>query len=175
MAIWLVGAPPPGPQIAANVAAVAAAAEGNGTGGVSRVHELYTASCGTYICWVIARAFSLVLSWLPQGRAAILAKVKQWCILGARTLAASVILLGLIPLLFGLLLELVVVVPLRVPLEQTPVLFIWQVKTTITIFLYVFLITFVYVFIGLGFRGVVHENRLCSNNDGPRLESACCY
>lgn len=29
-------------------------------------------------------------------------------------------------MLFGLLLELVVVVPLRVPLEQNPILFIWQ-------------------------------------------------
>lgn len=35
-------------------------------------------------------------------------------------------MLGVIPLMFGLLLELVVVVPLRVPLEQTPVLFLWQ-------------------------------------------------
>jgi E3 ubiquitin-protein ligase MARCH6 len=39
---------------------------------------------------------------------------------------AFVLLVGVIPLLFGLLLELVVVVPLRVPLEQNPILFIWQ-------------------------------------------------
>lgn len=121
MAVWLVGAPPPGPQIVINPSTVA-----EHTTGTSRVHELYTASCGTYICWITARAVSLVLSWLPQGRAAITAKLQQWCILGAKTLVASVVLLGIIPLLFGLLLELVVVVPLRVPLEQTPVLFIWQ-------------------------------------------------
>lgn len=35
-------------------------------------------------------------------------------------------MLGVVPLMFGLLLELVVVVPLRVPLNQTPVLFLWQ-------------------------------------------------
>lgn len=53
-------------------------------------------------------------------------RLKQWCILGAKTLVASTLLLGVIPLLFGLLLELVVIVPLRVPIHQTPVLFIWQ-------------------------------------------------
>lgn len=53
-------------------------------------------------------------------------RLKQWCILGAKTIVASTLLLGVIPLLFGLLLELVVIVPLRVPIHQTPVLFIWQ-------------------------------------------------
>lgn len=53
-------------------------------------------------------------------------RLRQWCILGAKTLLASTLLLGIIPLLFGLLLELVVIIPLRVPIHQTPVLFIWQ-------------------------------------------------
>lgn len=39
---------------------------------------------------------------------------------------AAVLLLGLVPLMFGLLLELVLVIPLSVPLEQSPVLFVWQ-------------------------------------------------
>lgn len=39
---------------------------------------------------------------------------------------SKLFLSGVIPLLFGLLLELVVIVPLRVPIHQTPVLFIWQ-------------------------------------------------
>lgn len=63
---------------------------------------------------------------LIQGRAAMIDRLHQWCILGAKTLVASTLLLGVIPLLFGLLLELVVIVPLRVPIHQTPVLFIWQ-------------------------------------------------
>lgn len=115
MALWLVGAPPPSPQITTTAAHT----------GV-KVHELYTAACGTYLCWLAARAIALLLSWLPQGRAAMLERLKQWCILGTKTIVASTILLGVIPLLFGLLLELVVIVPLRVPVHQTPVLFIWQ-------------------------------------------------
>lgn len=81
---------------------------------------------GTYICWLTARAVVLLRSWLPQGRAAVVARVRQWCVWGAKSVVAFSILLGLIPLLFGLLLELVVVIPLRVPLDQTPVLFVWQ-------------------------------------------------
>ncbi|KAJ8959768.1 hypothetical protein NQ314_006197 [Rhamnusium bicolor] len=115
MALWLVGAPPPGPQISATDAQTEV-----------KVHELYTAACGLYLCWLAARAVSLVLGWLPQGRAAMVDRLKQWCLLGLKTIVASTILLGVIPLLFGLLLELVVIIPLRVPIHQTPILFIWQ-------------------------------------------------
>ncbi|KAJ8980442.1 hypothetical protein NQ317_001615 [Molorchus minor] len=58
MAIWLVGAPPPAPQITAT-----------DTQTKVKVHELYTAACGLYLCWLAARAVTLVLGWLPQGRA----------------------------------------------------------------------------------------------------------
>lgn len=109
MALWPVGPPGPGPAPP-----------------VAPVHELYTASCGTYLCWLAARAVALILSWLPQGRAAVTERLWKWCIVGAKSAVAFSILLGIIPLLFGLLLELVVVVPLRVPLDQTPVLWIWQ-------------------------------------------------
>lgn len=88
--------------------------------------ELYTAACGTYICWLIARAVALLLSWLPQGRQAITDIALKWCIVGIKSAVAFSILVGVIPLLFGLLLELVVVVPLRVPLDQTPILWLWQ-------------------------------------------------
>ncbi|CAH1107163.1 unnamed protein product [Psylliodes chrysocephalus] len=116
MSLWLVGAPPPAPQISATTDAQTEV----------KVHELYTAACGLYLCWLAARAVSLILGWLPQGRAAMIDRLKQWCILGLKTIIASIILLGIIPLLFGLLLELVVIIPLRVPIHQTPILFIWQ-------------------------------------------------
>lgn len=53
-------------------------------------------------------------------------RLKQWTLLGCKTLIASTLLIGLVPLLFGILLEVVVIIPLRVPIYQTPVLFIWQ-------------------------------------------------
>ena len=39
---------------------------------------------------------------------------------------AFALLVGLIPLLFGLLLEVVALMPARVPLNQSPVFFLWQ-------------------------------------------------
>ncbi|XP_066159139.1 E3 ubiquitin-protein ligase MARCHF6 isoform X1 [Euwallacea fornicatus] len=115
MALWLVGAPPPGPQISASTDKTEV-----------KVHELYTSACGLYLCWLATRGVTLVLSWLPQGRAAMMERLRHWGYLGLKTFAASVLLLGIIPLLFGLLLELVVIIPLRVPIHQTPILFIWQ-------------------------------------------------
>ena len=37
-----------------------------------------------------------------------------------------VLLVGVIPLLFGLLLEMVVLMPVRVSLNQSPIFFLWQ-------------------------------------------------
>lgn len=90
------------------------------------VHELYTAACGMYICWAIGRGCGLAVGWARGGRRALLTRAAMYARLCLRATLAAAALLALIPLLFGLLLELVLVIPLRVPLEQSPVLFMWQ-------------------------------------------------
>ncbi|KAJ8679013.1 hypothetical protein QAD02_014800 [Eretmocerus hayati] len=126
MALWMVGAPAPSPAVMPPTPPT------NQDGGVEasvlsgRVHEVYTIACGTYVCWAAARGLALAVSWLPRGRRAILDRFKHWAIIGAKAFVSCNLLVGVIPLLFGLLLELVVVVPLRVPLEQSPILFVWQ-------------------------------------------------
>lgn len=45
-----------------------------------------------------------------------------------KTLIVAVLLAGVVPLLLGLLFELVIVAPLRVPLDQTPLFYPWQVN-----------------------------------------------
>lgn len=45
----------------------------------------------------------------------------------------AVMLAGLVPLLLGLLFELVIVAPLRVPLDQTPLFYPWQVGVRVEI------------------------------------------
>lgn len=45
-----------------------------------------------------------------------------------KSLVLATLLIGVVPLLLGLLFELVVVAPLRVPLDQSPVFFPWQVR-----------------------------------------------
>ena len=44
-----------------------------------------------------------------------------------KTLVVAILVAGVVPLLLGLLFELVIVAPLRVPLDQTPLFYPWQV------------------------------------------------
>ncbi|XP_022212455.2 E3 ubiquitin-protein ligase MARCHF6 [Drosophila obscura] len=94
-----------------------------------RAHELYTAEIGGYLCWIVLRGVAVVATLLPQGRTAIVNKLKQWATVTLQYALPVITLVGifvLVPLLFGLLLELVVVIPLRVPLRKTPIHFLWQ-------------------------------------------------
>lgn len=94
-----------------------------------RPHELYTAAVGTYLCWILSRGIAIAVNLLPQGRAAVMDKIKQWIRVGgsyALPALIFVLMLGVIPMLFGLLLELVVIIPFRVPFFQTPIHFLWQ-------------------------------------------------
>ncbi|KAK2148324.1 hypothetical protein LSH36_502g01051 [Paralvinella palmiformis] len=94
--------------------------------GETRSHELYTAACGLYTCWVTLRALSILYTWLPQGVGVIFSKISEWVLLAVKSIVLAMLLLGLVPLLLGLLFEQVIVVPLRVPLNQTPIFFPWQ-------------------------------------------------
>ena len=49
--------------------------------GDSRIHELYTAACGLYTCWVTLRAATVIYNWVPQGWAVIFGRVSEWTIL----------------------------------------------------------------------------------------------
>lgn len=94
--------------------------------GTSSIHELYTTACGLYVCWIIIRATTLLYSWLPYGKAAILAKLQEWCILVTKAVVLAIIMLGVVPLLLGCLVEQVVITPIRISLNQTPIHFPWQ-------------------------------------------------
>ncbi|KAM6900702.1 E3 ubiquitin-protein ligase MARCHF6-like [Xenentodon cancila] len=94
--------------------------------GNSKIHELYTAACGLYVCWLSIRGVTVLLAWMPQGRTVIMRKVQEWTLMILKTLVVAVLVAGVIPLLLGLLFELVIVAPLRVPLDQTPLFYPWQ-------------------------------------------------
>ncbi|XP_029687282.1 E3 ubiquitin-protein ligase MARCH6-like [Takifugu rubripes] len=94
--------------------------------GSTLVHELYTAASGLYLCWLCIRGATMLLSWMPQGRSVIMIKVHEWTLMLLKTIVVAVMLAGLVPLLLGLLFELVIVAPLRVPLDQTPLFYPWQ-------------------------------------------------
>uniref|UniRef100_A0A3Q2NXA2 RING-type E3 ubiquitin transferase n=1 Tax=Fundulus heteroclitus TaxID=8078 RepID=A0A3Q2NXA2_FUNHE len=94
--------------------------------GSSKIHELYTAACGLYVCWLSVRGVTVLLAWMPQGRIVIMHKVQEWTLMILKTLVVALLVAGVIPLLLGLLFELVIVAPLRVPLDQTPLFYPWQ-------------------------------------------------
>ncbi|KAM6971435.1 E3 ubiquitin-protein ligase MARCHF6-like isoform 1-T2 [Tautogolabrus adspersus] len=94
--------------------------------GSSKIHELYTAACGLYVCWLSIRGVTVLLAWMPQGRTVILNKVQEWTLMILKTVVVALLVAGVIPLLLGLLFELVIVAPLRVPLDQTPLFYPWQ-------------------------------------------------
>merc|ERR1719445_1714851 len=91
-----------------------------------RVYELYTAATGLYLCLLLARGTIMLVTWVRQGWTALGARLKEWAGITAKAVVAVSLLMGLIPLMFGLLLELVVLTPVRVPLHQSPVYFLWQ-------------------------------------------------
>lgn len=53
---------------------------------------------------------------------------KQIPFQGTKALVALVVVAVIVPLMVGVLMELVIVIPLRVPLHQTPIIFLWQVS-----------------------------------------------
>lgn len=116
--------------------------------GGGNIHELYTAACGMYTCWLLLRGGGILLTWIPQGLGAMWNRLRQWVVMVTRLLTycngimllqgmkiflITGIFVGVIPLLLGVLFELVVVTPLRVPLDQSPVFFLWQVSRPIAI------------------------------------------
>ena len=78
------------------------------------------------MCLLLARGTIMLVTWVRQGWTALGARLKEWAGITAKAVVAVSLLMGLIPLMFGLLLELVVLTPVRVPLHQSPVYFLWQ-------------------------------------------------
>ena len=84
-------------------------------------HELYTAFTGLYFCWLVLRGVHIFSNLVPGGWANFYNRIKSCTLLVLKCAVAFTLLLGVIPLLFGLLLDLVVVVPLRVSANQSPI------------------------------------------------------
>jgi len=91
-----------------------------------KIHELYTAACGLYLMWLSLRFATLLYTWVPRGAGVILVRLGDATLFAGKTLLLASIFLLLIPLLLGSLFQLVIVIPVRVPLTQTPLFNPWQ-------------------------------------------------
>lgn len=89
---------------------------------VSEPHEIYTASCGLFCCWLVARnaRYLSACSWLAWRE--LWQRVTEVMGVVWRLVLGVAVMYGLVPLMYGRLLELVVM-PFRVAINQTAVFF----------------------------------------------------
>ncbi len=85
------------------------------------IHELYTAASGLYLTWLSIRLAILIGTWLPRGGQAIAEMIRRWSITIAKATIAIFLLIGVVPYLCGLLFEVLLFSPLRVPIYQSPI------------------------------------------------------
>ncbi|CAK9869462.1 unnamed protein product [Sphagnum jensenii] len=93
----------------------------------AKCNDLYAFSIGCYILWATVVAVRYIVDYLrTHDLHLLLRQVLKW----SSIIFKSVVLLSLwvvvIPVLIGLLFELVVVVPLRVPVYESPVFLLYQ-------------------------------------------------
>ncbi|RDD45014.1 E3 ubiquitin-protein ligase MARCH6 [Trichoplax sp. H2] len=94
--------------------------------GDTAIHELYTVACGLYAVWLICRIITLIVTYMPMQWYAIFDKIRNCVVLVLKLGTVTVLLAGVVPLLVGLLFELIILVPVRVSLNQSPMYFLWQ-------------------------------------------------
>ena len=90
------------------------------------VHETYTFLLGVYLCWTCYRLYWAMTTWIPRGWDNIKQKVVDCGIIMSKCIALAIYFLCALPVLIGLLVDLVVLIPLTVPLHETPVIVLWQ-------------------------------------------------
>jgi hypothetical protein len=96
---------------------------------VPRSHDLYTFGLGCYCIWGLAPCLRHGREALARGRqrrAAVFREAARWADTAARVCLVGALGAGALPLLVGLLVELLVVIPLRVPLDETPCHHLYQ-------------------------------------------------
>ncbi|OUC47659.1 hypothetical protein D917_06766 [Trichinella nativa] len=87
--------------------------------GTDSHYELYTLSCGLYICCMLIRLFTVSFSYIPRDFNMLADDAKAWLstvlINWLRFVVAVISYFGLVAFMFGFLVELMIVAPLRVP------------------------------------------------------------
>jgi len=91
--------------------------------GVSQAPEIYTAAIGIYTLWLVIRFGSTIANYIMQGTEILLEQMKLWSLQGVKCAIAGFLLFVVIPLLLGHLVDLLLISPLRVPHDRTPVFY----------------------------------------------------
>ncbi|XP_022244880.1 E3 ubiquitin-protein ligase MARCH6-like, partial [Limulus polyphemus] len=92
------------------------------------IHDAYTITCGLSVIWLSFRLIiflSTTFQNYPQWNL-FTKKVKNWLAVVCKSVVGIFLLVGVIPLLLGLFFDLAFIVPLKIPDNETPVLYVWQ-------------------------------------------------
>ncbi|XP_010263477.1 PREDICTED: probable E3 ubiquitin ligase SUD1 isoform X2 [Nelumbo nucifera] len=92
-----------------------------------KCNDLYAFIIGSYVIWTVVAGARYSIEYVQTRRAGILLKqIWKWCGIILKSSALLSIWIFVIPVLIGLLFELLVIVPMRVPVDESPVFLLYQ-------------------------------------------------
>ncbi|XP_013624900.1 PREDICTED: probable E3 ubiquitin ligase SUD1 [Brassica oleracea var. oleracea] len=92
-----------------------------------KCNDLYGFVIGTYAFWIIISGTMYATEHLKSERTSVLLnQIWRWCGIVFKSSVLLAIWIFIIPVLIALVLELLVIVPMRVPVDETPVFLLYQ-------------------------------------------------
>ncbi|XP_059314009.1 probable E3 ubiquitin ligase SUD1 isoform X1 [Lycium ferocissimum] len=92
-----------------------------------KCNDLYAFVIGSYAIWTAIAGVRYSIDQIRTRRVAVLMnQIWKWCVIVLKSSALLSIWIFIIPVLIGLLFELLVIVPMRVPIDESPVFLLYQ-------------------------------------------------
>ncbi|KAF1875002.1 hypothetical protein Lal_00007618 [Lupinus albus] len=92
-----------------------------------KCNDLYAFIIGSYVIWTAVAGVRYSIEQIKKRRASVLfGQIWKWCAIVMKSSALLSIWIFVIPVLIGLLFELLVIVPMRVPVDESPVFLLYQ-------------------------------------------------
>lgn len=92
-----------------------------------KCNDLYAFVIGSYAIWTAIAGARYSIDQIRTRRvAALMNQIWKWCVIVLKSSALLSIWIFIIPVLIGLLFELLVIVPMRVPIDESPVFLLYQ-------------------------------------------------
>ncbi|KAF8410096.1 hypothetical protein HHK36_002618 [Tetracentron sinense] len=92
-----------------------------------KCNDLYAFIIGSYVIWTLVARARYSIEHIKTKRARVLLnQIWKWCSIALKSSALLLIWIFVIPVLIGLLFELLVIVPMRVSVDESPVFLLYQ-------------------------------------------------
>ncbi|XP_009768208.1 probable E3 ubiquitin ligase SUD1 isoform X2 [Nicotiana sylvestris] len=92
-----------------------------------KCNDLYAFVIGSYAIWTAIAGVRYSIDQIRTRRVTVLMnQIWKWCVIVLKSSALLSIWILIIPVLIGLLFELLVIVPMRVPIDESPVFLLYQ-------------------------------------------------